>query len=299
MVRLVYRSATFLVFVTLAVANEVFICRQVDGGSDCRNYNDEDLARTNFSETPSVVIRNGTIDDIERLLNGSLYHVPRFYITNLVAVEGSQSLERFPIEPKRFSVLHLTNSGIQQLEITGPDDSLISLDVKQNRLTTLGNIKFLASLEYLNADQNAIESISLDDFKDLHQLTRLSLRSNQIKSITATRPIILPYLKALDISDNQLTDLNVTFWEFQILETFNLNDNSLTRVSGGLRERFPEITTFSVGGRNNWDCQWIDDFLSSRKDRSWDLLVTGDRPDCPNQTRIARMICCHDSKNRS
>ncbi|XP_055609035.1 uncharacterized protein LOC129756250 [Uranotaenia lowii] len=304
MIFLTKRLLVILTIVTLTVADRIYICQhqlKVTGDGflkfhdDCRNYDDAVLARTSFNEDREVWIRNGTIDDIDRLLNGSLYHVTHLKITNLAAGEGSRSLERFPIEPERFAVLDLTNSGIQRLEIKDVDYRLTHLDVKQNRLTTLTNMKFLTGLESLKADRNAIDSFSLDDFKDLKQLIVLSLKSNQIKSVTATGPIFLPKLRSLFLSDNQLTDLNVTHWEFPNLNSFFVDDNSLTVISGNSRGKFPNTWEIALGGRNNWDCQWFDNLLAFLKeDRRFALQMFGDEPSCPDQSRMEGFICCRN-----
>ncbi|XP_065087286.1 asporin-like [Ochlerotatus camptorhynchus] len=264
--------------------------------TDCSNYDDQALAKANFNEDRELWIRNGTIENIQLLLNGSLYNITHLKITNF-AEEGSTPIAVFPIDSMRFSILDLSNNGIERLEIKEDDYRLTHLDVRKNNLTEIGNVRHLIKLESLKADNNAIENVSLDDFKSLWDLLVLSLASNRITSITATEEVALLKLRSIDISNNQLTTLDVSLWKFPQVSTFYMHDNSLTRIDG-LRGKFSRTWDISLGGRNNWDCAWYDRLLEFLKqDRQFAMQMFGDKPVCPDQTRMDGFICCKNSTN--
>ncbi|XP_058467605.1 leucine-rich repeat transmembrane neuronal protein 4-like [Malaya genurostris] len=261
--------------------------------TDCRDYDDAALTKANFNEDRALWIRNGTIADIGQLLNGSFYNITNLKITNLAA-EKSSPIPVFPIEVGRFSILELTNDGIEWLEINEEDFRLTHLDVRRNKLVELGNITLLRKLESLRADGNQIESVSLDDLKNLTDLLVLSLAGNRIKSITATEVIPLLKLRSLDISDNDLTSLDVSLWRFPELGSFYLHNNAIVKV-GGLRGKFPKAWDIAMGGSNNWDCDWFDELLAFLKqDRQFAMQMFGDEPKCPNSTRMIGFICCQN-----
>ncbi|XP_019543339.3 leucine-rich repeat-containing protein 40 [Aedes albopictus] len=287
-----------------AVGDHLYICQHrfsVKEGfyvydTDCSNYDDQALAKANFNEDRELWIRNGTIEDVRQLLNGSLYDITNLKITNF-AQEGSTAIPVFPIDSMRFSILDLSNDGIERLEITEDDHRLTHLDVRKNKLTDIGNVKHLIKLESLKVDNNAIESVSLDDFKHLWDLLVLSLAVNRITSITATEEISLLKLRSIDISDNQLTTLDVSMWRFPQVSTFYMHDNSLTRIDG-LRGKFSKTWDISMGGRNNWDCAWFDRLLEFlKKDRQFAMQMFGDKPSCPDETRMEGFVCCNNTTN--
>lgn len=259
--------------------------------TDCRDFDDDALGRANFNEDRQLWIRNGTIEDIGQLLNRSLYHVTNLKITNL-ADEGSTPISVFPIDSMRFSILELSNDGIEALNISENDYRLTHLDVRRNKLTDLESVKYLTKLESLKVDGNLIESVMLDDFQNLTNLLVLSLAGNRIKTISASQDILLAKLRSVDISDNQLTSLNVTTWQFAQLASFYLHDNSLSKVEG-LKGKFPKAWDIAMGGRNNWNCSWFDVLLEFlKRDRQFAMQMFGDKPNCPNESRMDGFICC-------
>ncbi|XP_058811495.1 protein phosphatase 1 regulatory subunit pprA-like [Topomyia yanbarensis] len=301
MILLHFISLLVVVF-EVAIADRLNICqdqfRLREGfyvyNTNCRDFDDAALAEASFNEDRVLWIRNGTIESIDRLLNGSFYNITNLKITNLAA-EGSTPIPVFPIEAARFSILDLTNNGIERLEIEEEDFRLTHLDVRKNKLTELGNITLLRKLESLKADGNLIESISFDEMKNLSDLLVLSLASNRIKSIVASEEISLLKLRSLDISDNQLTSLDVSLWRFPELGSFYLHDNAISKVDG-LRGKFPKAWDIAMGGRNNWNCDWFDSLLLFLKqDRQFAMQMFGDEPKCPNETRMDGFICCQNS----
>lgn len=262
--------------------------------TECLDYDDENLAKANFTEANELWIRQGIIEDVGLLLDGSLRNVTILRITNLVE-EGSTPIPIFPIDSIRFLLLDLTNNGIERLDISDSDHRLTNLDVRKNKLTELWNVKYLKKLEYFRAGGNAVESVALNDFSGLDSLLVLSLACNRIRTISALEEISLPKLQSLDVSDNQLTSLDISMWSFPQLESFYLEDNSLTKVEG-LRGKFSKKTAMAMGGRNSWDCEWFDSEMKILdKDKEFTMLFYGARPKCPDQTRRMRFICCHNS----
>ncbi|XP_055525149.1 leucine-rich repeat, immunoglobulin-like domain and transmembrane domain-containing protein 3 [Wyeomyia smithii] len=295
-----------LVTVAVVFADRLNICQdqfKVREGfyvynTGCLDFEEADLAAASFNEDREVWVRNGTIEDIGRLLNGSLYNITNLKITNMAA-EGSTPIPVFPIDSARFSILDLENNGIEQLNISEADYRLTHLDVRRNKLTELSNISLLKKLQALKADGNSIESISLDDFGDLEDLVVLSLANNRINSITTSKNITLLKLRSLDISKNHLTSLDVSSWQFPQLGTFYMHDNSITNKIHGLRGKFPKAWEIAMGGSNNWDCDWFDRLLAFLKqDRQFAMQMFGDEPQCPDQSRMDGFICCQNSTNQ-
>ncbi|XP_053699330.1 uncharacterized protein LOC128746306 [Sabethes cyaneus] len=297
---------TCLIAINLVIGDRLNICQDQfklrEGfyvyNTGCQNFEEADLAAANFNEDREVWIRNGTIEDIGRLLNGSLYNITNLKITNMAA-EGSTPIVVFPIESARFSILDLENDGIERLNISEADYRLTHLDVRKNKLTDLSSVSLLKKLQSLKADNNAIENVSLDDFQDLEDLVVLSLANNRIQSINATKEIALLKLRSLDISRNQLTSLDVSLWQFPQLGTFYMHDNLITNKIRGLRGKFPKAWEIAMGGSNNWDCDWFDRLVAFLKqDRQFAMQMFGDEPNCPDQSRMDGFICCQNSTNQ-
>lgn len=264
--------------------------------SGCQDFDDDSLTRVAFNEDRELWVRNGTIEDIGRLLNGSLYNITNLRITNF-ASGGSSPIPVFPIESMRFSVLDVSNDGIERLQIEEDDFRLTHLDVRKNKLTDLSNMKRLTKLQSLKADDNAVEKFSWDDFQELTDLIVLSLARNRIKRLAASQQVSLLKLRSLDVSSNQLTTLDVTIWRFPQLASFYLHDNALTRITG-LQGKFPKAWDIAMGGTNNWDCEWFDKVLQFLKqDRQFAMQMFGDKPSCPNETRMEDFICCQSIAN--
>lgn len=110
-------------------------------------------------------------------------------------------------------------SVISQNTFAGLEDTLLSLDVSYNRLTTVAELP-LRNLLSLNLAGNQLKRVSPETFKYLHRLQYLNLSSNPLYG---GFPPIFP---------STLIDLDVSYTELKILPTvLLLNLESLERIS--------------------------------------------------------------------
>ncbi|XP_038105757.1 leucine-rich repeat-containing protein let-4-like isoform X2 [Culex quinquefasciatus] len=297
---LLLQLSLLLAAATSALTDQLNICQDefsTKGGfivhhTNCRDYEDDAaLAGAHFDEDHDLWIRNGTIEDIGQLLNGSLYNISKLRISDM-AEPGNSPIEVFPIDSGRFSTLELTNDGIAELRIPEADYRLTHLNVARNKLKVLGNVKELKVLKSLTFDGNELEHVSMDDFMEMPELFSISLAGNRIRTITAEQQIMIVKLRALDISDNQLSQLDVTQWKFPQLVSFYMHDNQLSKIVG-LRGKFKNVWDISMGGTNRWDCAWFDKVLEYLKqDRKFAMKMFGDPLNCAEESRMEGFICC-------
>ncbi|XP_053679858.1 toll-like receptor Tollo [Anopheles nili] len=114
---------------------------------------------------------------------------------------------------------------------------LVVLEIAHNALTKLDRHVFreLYSLQILNLEANAIESIADSAFADLKNLVALTLSHNRLKRIEQHHFAELYVLNQLYVESNAIESLHGRALEnLTNLNDLNLNDNRLEEIPAGL-----------------------------------------------------------------
>ncbi|KFB47900.1 AGAP011187-PA-like protein [Anopheles sinensis] len=114
---------------------------------------------------------------------------------------------------------------------------LVVLEISHNALTKIDRHVFreLYSLQILNLEANAIESIADNAFSDLKNLVALTLSHNRLKRIEQHHFSELYVLNQLYIESNAIESIHGRALEnLTNLNDLNLNDNRLTEIPEGL-----------------------------------------------------------------
>lgn len=107
------------------------------------------------------------------------------------------------------------------------------LDLSRNFLIVVPNIS--SSIEYLNLDENLIEYININDFKNMINLKSLSLNKNRIKFIPLFAFDYAPKLTSLSLRHNNLSYFNIScVKKLRLLEYLDLEGNLISTKIVGL-----------------------------------------------------------------
>jgi len=118
--------------------------------------------------------------------------------------------------------------------------TLRSLSLKQNKITTLGNVFDDLKLEELDLSANQLGEVP--KFKGLRTLEKLNLRSNGIQAIDSRElssflggaPL---ELKELDIGKNELSNLEFKHLSMPRLFNLNIEDNVISQLDDSVIEK--------------------------------------------------------------
>ena len=151
--------------------------------------------------------------------------VPSLQILNL----QQNQLSQLPVLPQCLVRLNATANCLTHILLSALG-SLEILEVAKNRLTDLGDLRQLVSLQSLNARENCLRSIpALPQSARLHTLLLGSNRVVSCEEITHARG-----LSILDVSSNGLRELPEAICALGNLRTLDARNNSLSNIPAGL-----------------------------------------------------------------
>ncbi|XP_035790252.1 phospholipase A2 inhibitor-like [Anopheles albimanus] len=122
--------------------------------------------------------------------------------------------------------------------------SLTFVNLRSNKLRRLQVCKdpnLIISIERLELAENLLEYIDMEFFTPFKWLKELRLELNQLKQITANKPVMLSVLHILLLGFNNLTQLNFSNWITPALDSFSLRQNGLTQLPIGI-DRFANLS---------------------------------------------------------
>ncbi|KAJ8986244.1 hypothetical protein NQ317_009950 [Molorchus minor] len=161
---------------------------------------------------------------------------------------SSASLEFVPIQLNpELHVLDISNNKILQIHFSFPFyENLLTLNLSNNRIKTLGNSNFNSqkNLTLLDISSNRIENLTKDSLKGLKALTHLDLSNNSLEEISSESFRELHSLKILRLCRNKLVHLEEgVFRSCRKLKELYLNDN-----------QFLELPTTALTGTPHLKC---------------------------------------------
>ncbi|KAJ6241368.1 leucine-rich repeat protein soc-2 homolog-like protein [Anaeramoeba flamelloides] len=234
------------------------------------------IAGNNITSIPQTLIKHLVGIKMLNWSHNKLQKLPEaaFRLTNLETLDlGWNCLSKLPVDLgklKKMKRLDLRDNQIRKLPTTLINlKSLRVLYLTQNRLETFPPIKGLKALEELYLDVNFIHKLPkqvlntlsglkkftinynqlkvLDDFifSGLDSLTEFELHSNDL-SKNIQQFACITTLRLLNLSDNQLTNLNSNFGELGRLERLELQRNQLNVLPQSLKNLNKSLKYFNL-----------------------------------------------------
>lgn len=156
--------------------------------------------------------------------------------------------------------LDASNNYLSEL-IVDPDSmyNLKSLILKNNRLQGIDFLKGLNKLRDLDLSSNFLEQIDLSLLDPAKDLVNLKLSDNRIRTLTTTTGdmLHLPRLVTLMLDHNQLTILDASRWQFNVLQDLFISSNRLSYISMcEVQNSFPRLQSLYLDG-NHWECSHL------------------------------------------
>ncbi|XP_058835549.1 oligodendrocyte-myelin glycoprotein-like [Topomyia yanbarensis] len=176
--------------------------------------------------------------------------------------------------------------------IVNPDSTyhLKSLNLSHNRLQSINFLKGLYKLRDLDLSNNYLEKVDLSSFDVAKDLVTLKLSHNRIRTITTFTDLLhLPRLTTLMLNNNQLSILDASQWQFNVLQEMFLSNNRLSYISMcEIQNSFPRLQSLYLDG-NNWECSNLNNTISQL--HQYDVkLINYSAHNC---TEAVENICCH------
>ncbi|XP_055316130.1 protein artichoke-like [Sitodiplosis mosellana] len=187
-------------------------------------------------------------------------------------------LEHFDVNPmESIYALDISQNNLKRLNVTLLSKTLYSLNyfyaADNDFENTAEIIQYLGSnLYHLDISGNYVGQLNETTFSKTRDISRLSLRRTNL-SISTFKPFEnWPWLKYLDISNNNLKKLNFTSFYSWILEEINLGENHLTQLEGLTKHSYPKLIKLDITN-HNLECT----NLSMLKEEWERLEIIGDR----------------------
>ncbi|XP_058461471.1 oligodendrocyte-myelin glycoprotein-like [Malaya genurostris] len=168
--------------------------------------------------------------------------------------------------------------------------NLKSLNMSHNRLQAIDFLKGLNKIRDLDLSNNYLEKIDLSSFDAIKDLTSLKLAHNRIRTVTTFANLLhLPRLTTLTLNNNQLSILDASQWQFNVLQDLLLSNNRLSYISMcEIQNSFPRLQSLYLDG-NNWECSFLNSTVSQLHQYEVKLINYS----AHNCTEAVENICCH------
>ncbi|XP_055598890.1 P-granule-associated novel protein 1-like [Uranotaenia lowii] len=138
---------------------------------------------------------------------------------------------------------------------------LIWLDVQNVSMKEIPpNLNHLRDLEHIGLVNAGLEYLVMDQFDGLNKLEELNLSSNNILRVYVNFPMRLPSLRTLQLNDNKLVSIDLSYWHMPELTTFDLSGNELRYIVHYNSNQFEKLCAIKAE-QNKWNCAWLKEFL--------------------------------------
>ena len=184
---------------------------------------------SNFNNLIELTFDNCKIKSIEKNSFINFTSLTSLVITNNLLTDIPTTFSSC----RNLITLDLTNNKITSLNETRFPNSLISLILKNNKIFGIHNNAFsnLSLLEILDLQQNKIDIIKPEYFTQLIRLINLNLNNNKIKSINALSFSNMNSLFNITINGNLLETIKTnTFINLNNLRQISLNGNIIKKI---------------------------------------------------------------------
>jgi len=177
--------------------------------------------------------------------------------------------------------LYVSNNKLTSVKSLGDMESLQVLDLSNNSLRSFPSEIFLMpELEEVNLSRNMLKRIAVSRSETLLELKRLDLSRNKISSLIVTGNQRLwrqfPNLRILDLSFNQLFNLDSNMRSLGELETLVLSHNKFSQIHDNIYTVITDMKSLQEVRLNSnpfqCDCQWL---LEAQRNIPKAVEVTG------------------------
>ncbi|XP_039429273.1 SLIT and NTRK-like protein 2 [Culex pipiens pallens] len=165
--------------------------------------------------------------------------------------------------PPSVTVLIIYDSQTKQIFVDPEERKyrLIWLEVRNITMKEIPpNLNQLRDLEHIGLVQSGLEFLVMDQFDGLNKLEELNLSGNNIARIYVNFPMRLPSLRTLQLNDNKLSAIDLSYWHMPELTTFDLSSNRLRYMLHYNSNQFEKLCAIRAE-RNRWNCKWLEEFL--------------------------------------
>lgn len=186
-------------------------------------------------------------------------------------------LEAFEMPPRfkevQFHSCQTTNITIKR----DRSYELNALAIVDSNITELHkNLGLLTKLERLYVAETLIEHVKMDELSKLVNLKQLYLLDSRIKTISSVSLslIVMPSLKDLNLSGNQLAMVSLAKWDAPLLEKISLRNNQLQIVMM-MPFNFPKLKHLDLTN-NPLHCIWrrnLKQAMDERKVELWENAI--------------------------
>lgn len=185
---------------------------------------------------------------------------------------------------------------ITAVRVDDPENSIIeTISLSHNRLTSISNLTQLTTVIGLDVSFNAITNFDINTFANMRNLKVLMLQNCGLKQITYGLFTQQTHLRWLDISLNQLAeiDLDMLHSNSELTKLF-INGNNLTTFQHErVRNILPMIEAIDLSD-NHFECSYLAVIL---RNLQWNLVrfINESSSRVTNSTNI-KGIACYNKK---
>lgn len=191
------------------------------------------------------------------------------------------------------NILTAVNNSIAWVNVAN-GQNVNTLLLRQNNLTDITNITLLTHLTELDLSFNPVGTPNISTFQNLQHLTILSLKATGIRKLTFGMFAKLTMLDNLDLSYNNLTELNLDIFvpANANIRSFFVDANNLTEIQGKytFAKAFPQLVELGIS-RNRFNCSYLHWLLIKPQLNDYTLLNI-EHDDSDRETTHIRDVTC-------
>lgn len=211
------------------------------------------------------------------------YHIAQNNISRLVLFDAS--------------TFDASKNGISELVV--PENvtfTMQELNLSGNSIASLSAVfSHFATLEHLDLSHNRVGRLNISTFANLRKLKELFLRNCSLDHITFGTFSSQKDLVTLDISYNDLKQINFDVFVpyLKHITYLYIDGNNLTEINGLSREMFPDLRTLGLSN-NRFQCSEITKTIM-RFDLNKIELTVDSNETTSNMTHVSGIACGHNS----
>lgn len=184
---------------------------------------------------------------------------------------------------------------ISNINFTYQNAELIRImRITASQLTNLHFLKELTKLLDLDLSFSRIDNYTIHDFAYLESLINLRLVDTKLPNIDYGPITHLKRLRVLDISYNNLKQINMEMLSAMRLNELYIDGNNLTEI-GDVIKAVPSLRTIGLTD-NVWNCSFLIKFIATLETNGIEIFI-GDGKRVRDSTNVHGIFCINDKKD--